>query len=46
MQSSALFWPSGRRLFRKRSRVRTLGLVAAVVAVAVLAAAFGPIDWR
>jgi hypothetical protein len=46
MQSSALFWPSGRRLFRKRSRARTFGLVLAILAVAVLAAAFGPIDWR
>lgn len=44
MEPSALFWPSGRSLFRKRSRVRSLGIVVAAVAAVGLAAVFGPLD--
>jgi hypothetical protein len=46
MQSSPLFWPSDRKLFRQRSRAWTVVPIVAVVTAAFLVAVFGPIDWR
>lgn len=45
MQSSHLFWPSHRKLFRQRSRVWAVVPIVAVVAAAFLVVAFGHIDW-
>jgi len=43
--SSQLFWPSNRRLFRRRARVRILVPIAAGVMAACLAFAFLHAGW-
>jgi hypothetical protein len=43
--SSPLFWPTGRKLFRQRSRLRVYLPLAAVLVLAGLAVAFGPTVW-
>ena len=46
MQSSNLFWPQDRKLFRRRSRARIVVPVVAVVVAVVVALAFGHAGWR
>jgi hypothetical protein len=43
--SFQIFWPSNRRLFRRRARVRIFVPVAAVVTAACLALAVGHVGW-
>ena len=43
--SSPLFWPTGRKLFRQRSRLRVYLPLAAVLVLAGLALVFGPTTW-
>jgi hypothetical protein len=46
VQSLLLFWPSNRKLFRQRSRLRGVALGLALVAAVVLAATFAGAGWQ
>ena len=45
MQSTHMFWPSNRSLFRQRGRLRSLLPIAAVVAVTCLVLAAFNVSW-
>jgi hypothetical protein len=45
MQSSHLFWPSHRKLFRQRTRVRAFVAAGAVLAMGVLALVMEQAGW-
>ena len=46
VQSSHLFWPADRKLFRQRSRLRTFLPVVAFTAAVLLALAFKHTGWN
>ena len=46
MQSTKLFWPSDRKLFRQRSRVRAFARALSVMVVLALTVAFRHAGWN
>lgn len=46
VQTPTLFWPTDRKLFRRRARSRLLVPAVALALVALAALAFGPSAWH